>query len=39
LITGGAGLCLNQMIIFCRQYQKTAIRACVLKRNRHQSLD
>ena len=31
--------CLNHMVILCREYQKTAIRACVLERDRHQPLD
>ena len=39
LIADGLCLSLNQMIILCRQYQKTAIRACVLKRDRHQPFD
>ena len=39
LIAGGLGLCLNQMVILCRQYQKAAIRACILERDRHQPLD
>src|SRR5277367_2159379 len=32
-------LCVSQAVILCREYQKAAIRAGVLDRNRHQPLD
>ena len=39
LIAAGPSLCLNQMVILRRQYQKAAIRAGILERDRHQPLD
>ena len=39
LIAGRSRLGLDQIFIPCRQYQKAAIRACVLDRDRHQPLD
>ena len=39
LVASGLGLCLNQIVVLGRQDQKTAIRARVLERDRHQPLD
>src|ERR1700733_209390 len=39
LIAGGVRLCVDQIVVFSRQYQHATIRAGVLERDRHQPLD